>query len=120
MNARMLVACLILTLISVSAGAAAQANREGPEPARAAGKIEGHWTLAIRDENGTVASVHTFDNHFEGRHTLLALLLGNSKTKAWALDLRIDDGGVTGGLCLSPPPAQVIECTSRQIGFEPS
>ena len=119
MNERVLVASAMLILASLSTIDASDVGvGSGPGLAHAAAKIEGHWTLTVREENGAVASVHTFYNHFEGHFPLQSLLMGLTKPQGWALalDILADPGVLV--TCLSPNGE--TECVVRQIEFAAS
>jgi hypothetical protein len=117
MNSRLLIASSLLVLAQLKGfNASAQAGGSS-EPARAVARIEGHWTLTIRDENGAVASVHAFDNHFVGHWGFSRLLLGSLKANGWAFFLSIVDDQERTLQCLTPPPAIETDCWARQAEF---
>jgi len=116
MNERVLVASAMLMLASLGTIDASDAGvGSGPGLSHAAAKIEGHWTLTVREENGAVASVHTFYNHFEGHFPLRSLLMGQRKTRGWALAL--DILGDSGGLVTCLGPDGETSCSLRQIEY---
>ena len=114
MNARMLVATSLFLLVSsTGVDASGQPEGMGPDSAGAGARIQGHWTLTIREENGAVASLHTFDNHFVGQRILAALLMGTLKSRGWAIHLLITpDEGPWGVTCV-----QSIDCAVQQASF---
>lgn len=61
-------------------------------------KVHGHWTIEIRNPDGSLASHSEFENSLEGRgKSTLADILGNFRTVlSWAIT--VDDESV-GGPC---------------------
>jgi hypothetical protein len=93
----MLRALLIVTLVfgvapvaqaqmpAAKAKAALAKSPPAPAAKRAGGaregiKVHGHWTIEIRNPDGTLASRSEFENSLQGGETLLAGLLGNTIT----------------------------------------
>lgn len=77
--------------------------------------IHGHWTVTVRNPNGTVASRHEFENSITdmGKSLVLNLLVGAIPTNGaptWQLD-------IGGSLCFQKPSTTLGDC---QISVQPT
>jgi hypothetical protein len=63
-------------------------------------KVHGHWTIEVRDPDGTVVTHREFENslHSQGGNFLALALTGAATPGSWAIGL--DGPGGTGGPCL--------------------
>jgi hypothetical protein len=115
---------LMLGLLALAQVGAAQ-NKTAPEqtaatkigPAPGGGKtppqegirVHGHWTVTVRNADGSVASHHEFENSLTdwGKSVLLALLVGplsfDGSAPAWGLK-------IGGPLCLQKPGTSLGDC----------
>lgn len=51
-------------------------------------KVHGHWTIELRNPDGTLAARYEFENALSGGNQMLSLLLGRSTTSGrWELNL---------------------------------
>lgn len=117
-----LAAAILATLLGTTAEAQSQA--EGI-------RVRGHWTLSVRNADGTVASRTAFDNALTeaGAATLADLLMGQRLVRQWALILwgkeRHDpmfetySAAVIGSVAPEFAPFQVFHTLTQNLAVRP-
>jgi hypothetical protein len=96
--------------------------------------VHGHWTIEVRNPDGKLVTRREFENALDsttGGALLMALMLGQNSSGAWAIGLAPTLNSIAGTLCNSPytiaiglpPDLPVLQsCTLAQSGdqyFEP-
>jgi hypothetical protein len=109
---------LVLTVFAVVGGATLALAQTPPAPGGPVEgiKVHGHWTIDIRNADGTIASHHEFENALtgQGKRVISGLLTGTEAIAAWAVTLYGNDA--TDNPCAGPTSARV-ECVIREQGF---
>jgi hypothetical protein len=81
------VAVLLAAAMLVSS---ARAQASAPEGQSDTVKVHGHWTIVVKNPDGSVASHHEFENSLfqdDGQLVLAAILSRTSSTGMWAIEL---------------------------------
>src|SRR5262245_717173 len=62
-------------------------------------KVHGHWTIVVRNPDGSVSSRHEFENSFRGTGFVPSLLAGQITQFYWALSIGPICGTQNGAPC---------------------
>lgn len=89
---RALLAVCVVAAMAIAAHAQTPPAPGGPTEGI---KVHGHWTIDIRNADGTLASHHEFENALtaSGQLALASLLSGFGQSRQWSIDLLDVSGG---------------------------
>lgn len=110
-TARTLVAAMTLMFATAGSPAAISPGQESATRRPDEGiQVHGHWTIELRDPDGTVAGHHEFENALvnQGAQVLATLLQGSAPRGLWIIQAGTPMGGGPctpgSGLCLLAEP----------------
>lgn len=113
--AKHLALTLAAGLVMTTAAQAADARGGGPSEGI---KVHGHWTIEVRNPDGSLASRHEFKNALvpgEGDAALARMFHRNQLSWKWVVEVGEVTGDGMGGPCLPPvTPPNGMPCTVRQ------
>lgn len=100
-----------------SSAAEESSQRGGPHEGI---KVHGHWTIEVRNADGTIAARHEFENSLSpvGGGVLSALLARKNAVGLWRVTL---SSTTTAGVCSAPPAAPLAgssACNIDEPNFE--
>ncbi len=94
---------VLLLLAAVAAGPLSEARAQVPKEGIT---VHGHWTIEVRDPDGTLVSRHDFDNALIGGASLARVLARDATVGLWRVFLN----SLPGGLCLPEGTAGSAGC----------
>lgn len=99
--ATMMSALVLIGLSSAPLGAQTTEQKGGPQEGI---KVHGHWTITVRNPDGTIASTREFENALlqgtaGGAELLTALLTGSHTPGGWQVEVGNSHAGVAFAVC---------------------
>lgn len=105
---------------SSTPGTPTQAAKAGSSGLNNGIHVHGHWTIVVRNPDGSVASRHEFENslQFDGIDLLPALLGGYATPGSWGVMLGSDDANNTVGPCNPSTVVGIVAANGSRLLYD--